>query len=114
MYAPGLPKSLPLEPDLQVVRHTLQTRFFDLAIENELLRSPSSWCRDMQIVIKDTWILSNAIPRTDVASSNASIILPLPRHLFRRIDFRFLWPRKPIVAGEETPETPFRLTELNW
>jgi hypothetical protein len=111
MYAPGLPKSLRLKPDLQAVRHTLQTRFFDLAITNELLRSPSSWCRDMHIVIKDTWILSKCHPRTDVASSNASIVLPLPWHLFRRIDFRILWPRKPTVAGEETP---FRLTELNW
>ena len=54
MYTRGLPKILPLESDLQAVRHTLQTHFFDLAIENELLRSPSSWCCDMQIIIKDT------------------------------------------------------------
>jgi hypothetical protein len=62
--------------DLQAIRHTLQARFLDLAIGNELPRSPSSWCLVMQIVIRGTWILPKCHPCTDVASSNASIFFP--------------------------------------
>jgi hypothetical protein len=51
MYTPDLFKRLRLGLPTSKRYDTLQTRLFDLAIGNELPRSPSSLCLAMQIVI---------------------------------------------------------------
>jgi hypothetical protein len=106
---PALQESATGAPDLQAVRHMPQTRLLDLAIGNELPRSPSNLCLVMQIVIRGTWILPRCHPRTDVASSNASIFFLYHGIRLGGSTFRFLWRPKTYSRRRRT----IRRAELN-
>jgi len=104
MYSPGLFKTLRLGlPTSESKRYdTLQTRYLDLAIGNELPRSPSSWCLVVQIVIGGTWILPKSHPRTDVASWNTSIFPSTTASTLEDRPSDFFGLGKPTVTIEET------------